>query len=225
MAKDPAVLWYFNDWHGGTVTLSRFLKGCYMDILYAQSNSGNLSLDEIKTVLGSDFGQAWPTLQKKFKQDANGLYYNERLLFEKEKRKSFSGKQSERIKKRYESGSISGSTNNENENENENEDLIIKKGVPSKIEFIEYCRTFIPALDFDRYLFSLEAKYDSWLADGWKTGHNKPIKNWKNTIKNTFPFLKPIQVSLTVQRESRIETILRVDQQQDEEIKRKYNIQ
>ncbi len=99
MAKDPAVLWYFNDWQGGTSTLSRHLKGCYMDILHAHFNNGHLSLDEIKTVLGSDFGQCWPTLQKKFEQDENGLYYNKRLIFEAEKRRNFTVSRRENLKK------------------------------------------------------------------------------------------------------------------------------
>lgn len=89
MGKDPAVLWYWSDWNSGTSTLSRFLKGCYMDLLHAQFNSGRLSISEIKTVLGTDFGQAWPTLQKKFKQDESDLYYNERAELEKIKRESF----------------------------------------------------------------------------------------------------------------------------------------
>lgn len=86
MAKDPAMLWYWADWHSGTVTFSRFLKGCYMDLLHAQFNSGRLTLEEIRTVLGSDFGQAWPTLQKKFAVDETGKYFNERLELEKNKR-------------------------------------------------------------------------------------------------------------------------------------------
>lgn len=132
MAKDPAVLWYWNDWSGGTMTLSRFLKGCYMDLLTAQFNNGHLSLDEIKTVLGSDFGSSWPTLQKKFKTDENGLYYNERLLFEATKRKNFSKKQTERINKRYQNSTNDiGTTNNENEIVNENTIEF------RKIEFIE----------------------------------------------------------------------------------------
>lgn len=89
MAKDPAMLWYWNDWHGGTVTFSRHLKGCYMDILYAQFNNGHLSLDEIKTVLGSDFGTSWPTLQKKFVKDNEGLYYNVKAEETKNKRSAF----------------------------------------------------------------------------------------------------------------------------------------
>lgn len=89
MAKDPAMLWYWSDWHSGTITLSRFLKGCYMDVLHAQFNSGRLTLEEIKTVLGSDFGQAWPAIQKKFAVDDTGKYFNERLELEKAKRANF----------------------------------------------------------------------------------------------------------------------------------------
>lgn len=89
MAKDPAVLWYWSDWNSGTSTLSRFLKGCYMDLLHAQFNNGHLSLEEIKTVLGSDFGSSWPALQKKFSVDPAGNFFNERLEQEQLKRKSF----------------------------------------------------------------------------------------------------------------------------------------
>lgn len=89
MAKDPAMLWYWNDWNSGTVTLSRYLKGCYIDVLHAQFNNGHLSLEEIKTVLGSDFESSWPTLQKKFETDQNGLFFNKRLEQEQEKRRAF----------------------------------------------------------------------------------------------------------------------------------------
>jgi len=60
-----------------------------MDLLHAQFNNGRLSLEEIKICLGSDFGTSWPTLQKKFKQDENGLFFNERLEVEKQKRQQF----------------------------------------------------------------------------------------------------------------------------------------
>lgn len=99
MAKDPAVLWYWNDWGGGTRTLSRHLKGCYIDLLEAQFNSGHLSLEEIKTVLGADFGNAWPTLQKKFKKDENGLFFNDRTEQEILKRKAFTESRRESLVK------------------------------------------------------------------------------------------------------------------------------
>lgn len=88
MSKDPAALFYFNDWMGGTATLTRHQKGCYIDLLCVQFNSGPLSLDEIKTVLGSDFGSSWPAIQKKFKSE-NGLYFNERLALEKYRRNTY----------------------------------------------------------------------------------------------------------------------------------------
>lgn len=89
MAKDPATLWYWNDWHSGTVTFTRHLKGCYMDLLHAQFNNGRLSLDAIKTVLGNDFA-SWGALSKKFRVDEQGLYYNERAELEQKKRAKFS---------------------------------------------------------------------------------------------------------------------------------------
>jgi len=132
MAKDPAVLWYWSDWFGGTMTLSRHLKGCYMDLLYAQFNSGPLSLEEIKTVLGADFS-AWNTLAKKFHQTETGLFFNERMEAEKLKRAEFSKKQSFNGKKGGRPPSNKPKQNPtlnpnesllENENENVDEDCI-----------------------------------------------------------------------------------------------------
>lgn len=99
MAKDPAVLWYWNDWSGGTITLSRYAKGCYMDLLHAQFNNGHLSDAEVRTVLSQDYGQYWPLLSKKFAKDSDGNYYNCRLDEEIQRRKIFSLKQSANGKK------------------------------------------------------------------------------------------------------------------------------
>lgn len=119
MAKDPAMLWYWNDWNGGTLTFSRHLKGCYIDVLSAQFNSGPLSLEEIKTVLGSDFS-AWGTIQKKFAQTSTGLFFNERLEAEKEKRKAFTeSRRQNRRKKTYDT-SHDEDMSDDMENENTN---------------------------------------------------------------------------------------------------------
>lgn len=123
MAKDPAMLWYWGDWHSGTSLLSRFLKGCYIDILHAQFNNGHLSIEEIKTCLGSDFGQSWPTLQKKFKQDENGLFFNERLDLEKKRRADFneSRRQSRLGKKKTYDATYEKRTSPRTENADEDE--------------------------------------------------------------------------------------------------------
>lgn len=76
-----------------------------MDLLIAQFNNGPLSLETIKTVLGTDQAN-WTVLSKKFKQDSNGNFFNERLATEVEKRKSFSNSRRENIKKRYEKSTL-----------------------------------------------------------------------------------------------------------------------
>lgn len=95
MAKDPAFLFYPGDFQGGTMTMSRHLKGCYLDLLIAQFNTGALSLEEIRNVLGNDFA-AWGTLQKKFKADEAGKFFNEKLRAEILKRQVFVKSQSEK---------------------------------------------------------------------------------------------------------------------------------
>lgn len=100
MAKDPAFLFYPGDWQGGTSTFSRHIKGCYLDVLIAQFNSGPLSLEEIKVVLGTDFA-VWGTLAKKFKITENGLFFNEKLEKEKNRRKEYSQSRRDNINSRY----------------------------------------------------------------------------------------------------------------------------
>lgn len=36
----------------------------------------------------------------------------------------------------------------------------------------------------------LKRKYESWKVNGWKTGHNRPIKNWRTTLLNTLQYLE-----------------------------------
>lgn len=97
MAKDPACLFYWENWAGGTSTFTRHLKGCYMDLMNAQFNNGPLTLDEVKTVLASDFGSAWPTLQKKFCVTPGGLFFNERLQREMDKRAAYTKSRRENL--------------------------------------------------------------------------------------------------------------------------------
>lgn len=89
MAKDPAVNWYFDNWFGGTMGMSRHQKGCYIDLLGLQFQLGHLSIDQIKNILGADFNQ-WNNLKVKFSEDEEGNFFNERLETEILKRKSYS---------------------------------------------------------------------------------------------------------------------------------------
>lgn len=85
--------------------------------------------------MGKDFNKQWPVLKAKFDSDENG-FYNKRMRKEILKRKEYSKKQSERVKKRYHGTTVvptavlpsACSTFLANENENEN----IKGGLGEK---------------------------------------------------------------------------------------------
>jgi uncharacterized protein YdaU (DUF1376 family) len=130
MARDPAFLFYPGDWLGGTMTFSRSHKGAYMDCLMAQFNSGHLSDDDVKFILGQDYDLMWESkLKAKFRIDAEGKFFNQKLEDEILKRRRF-------VKSRHDnlntdrkddthmdnhiSNHMQGHMENENENENEN---------------------------------------------------------------------------------------------------------
>lgn len=62
------------------------------------------------------------------------------------------------------------------------------KNIPSIKEFLEYAQnleTYEPQIDFE-----LHSKYDNWISNGWKNSANRPITDWKSTLKSVLPYLK-----------------------------------
>ena len=94
MAKDPAFLFYPNDWLGGTLGMTFEEKGAYMELLMLQFNRGHMT----KHMMGHTVGQHLDKLLDKFTQDENGLYYNVRLEEEKKKRETFTASRRNNIK-------------------------------------------------------------------------------------------------------------------------------
>src|SRR5574343_1424720 len=126
--KDPAFLFYPNDWLGGTLGMTFEEKGAYMELLMLQFNRGHMT----GHMIGQTVGQNWDKIKDKFIQDEKGLYYNTRLEIEIEKRKSF-------VKSRY--NNISGTNQHTKKNGKkvahmdghmtshmENENIDIEKG-------------------------------------------------------------------------------------------------
>lgn len=64
--------------------------------------------------------------------------------------------------------------------------------IPTLNEFLEYFK-LQKEFNYDAYLYSVTAKYEQWVSDGWKDGNENEIKNWKTKLKNTLPHLKPLQ--------------------------------
>jgi len=85
MAKDPAFLWYPNDYIGGTMGMTFEEKGACVHLLMMQFNRGHMT----SHMVGQEVGQLWDKIKDKFVLDENGLYYNVRLDVEIKKRQTF----------------------------------------------------------------------------------------------------------------------------------------
>ncbi len=128
MAKDPAFLFYPNDWLGGTLGMTLEQKGAYIELLMLQFNRGHMTEDMIAHVLGQDGGRIFGQIRNKFQVDENGNYFNARLEEEQNKRKSFvaSRKNNKEGKNQYtkKEGHMRGQMTSHMENENENRNII-----------------------------------------------------------------------------------------------------
>lgn len=144
MPKDPAFLFYVNDFDSGTKFFTDEQVGKYLRLLIAQFQHGALSEKQVIFIcreLDED-------IMKKFQKDENGNYFNVRLAEEITKRSRFSESRSNnrKGKNKEEVKNISSSYvepyvhHMENENENENEDKNISKNVsnPFSENFMEF---------------------------------------------------------------------------------------
>ena len=83
--KDPAYLFYSSDFLTGCASLTMEERGQYITLLCLEHQLGRLSEKTIRLSVGS----VSVDVLEKFKQDENGLLYNERLEIEIEKRSNF----------------------------------------------------------------------------------------------------------------------------------------
>jgi len=181
--KDPAFLFYPQDFLVGTMTMTFEDRGKYITLLSVMHQQGKLDEKTISFLVGlfSD------SLRLKFKQDENGYFYNERLFTEIEKRSKF-------IESRTNNGKLGGRPKKEETyvkpklkpkkklsvNENVNENIV------SFSEFLEYAKSKKSDVNIE----SLKFKYDAWVENGWKDGNDNKIKNWKSKLLQTLPYIK-----------------------------------
>lgn len=83
--KDPAYLFYSQDFYTGVATMNFEDRGKYITLLCLMHQQGRMTEETIRFVVGS----VSVILKSKFKVDENGFWYNERLEKEIEKRKNF----------------------------------------------------------------------------------------------------------------------------------------
>ena len=179
MAKDPAFLFYPNDYIGGTMGMTFEEKGAYIELLMMQFNRGHMT----SHMIGQTVGQLWVKLKDKFVQDENGLWYNVRLELEQKKRKEFTSSRKNNLegknqysKKEKKEGHKVGHMTSHMENENINEDdIVFKEKFKAKIfnsQSRDRClmnagRAGIPK---DEAAKMLELAFDSFIEkhDNWR---------------------------------------------------------
>ena len=188
MAKDPAFLFYSGDFLTGVTGMDMEERGQYITLLCLQHAKGHLSID----LINRSVPNVSRFVLEKFVQDDEGLYFNIRLEEEAVKRNKFCKSRSENRKSKKDKNNICETHVEHMENENENvikDRNTIKNIIPTLEEFLQYADM---SPDFK---YPLTAKYEQWVAEGWKDGHGKKIKNWKTKLKNTIPYLRPFKQS------------------------------
>lgn len=137
MSKDPAFLFFPNDFVGGTLGMSYEQKGAYLDLLIMQFNVGRFTIEQAEHMLSICFCKIWPIVSCKFKTDGT-YYWNERLELEVEKRRKYteSRRNNASIKNKYLTNDkehmqqhMQQHMGDHMENRNRNRNIIIKKGV------------------------------------------------------------------------------------------------
>lgn len=192
MAKDPAFLFYPNDFDCATRFFSNEQIGIYLRLLIAQFQNGRLSEKHIN-IICKTYDE---DVMSKFLRDDNGLYYNERLENEIVKRKNYSEsrrnnrKNKENISLSYDKHMENENTllynninNKEKETENlKNSNLFRQPNIPTKDQVWEFFSGLKATKEMAKSFYD---KYDGtgWFFNGspiikWQSFANNFVANW-----------------------------------------------
>jgi len=108
--------------------------------------------------------------------------------------RSKAGKKSAEVRKRNATSvneRLISSTDNVNVSVSVNDSVSVNenKQKPAYDEFREYALDKCSELNFNVPENKINAKYQSWIGNGWRNGNGKQINNWKSTLLNTLPYL------------------------------------
>ena len=177
MAKDPAFLFYSQDFIVGTNTMNFEDRGKYITILAQMHQQGRLDEETISFLVGSISVK----LKNKFSIDENDLWYNKRLEEESAKRSAFIDSRRENGKKGGRPSKASGKPSakakhklpvNEDENVNDSINVAVYEKLYSSL------KQELNVLDKYDDLFLLWFKYKSEKGQTYKkTGMHTLLKN------------------------------------------------
>ncbi len=141
--NSPAINFYTSDFLTGTTFFTNEQVGAYIRLLCYQHQFGRLSKEQVYSVTEDE------VVLSKFKVDKKGLYFNERMEFETEKKKKYSESRANNrlktpkiketseedinnISNSYEKDMINTSNSYEEHMENENENIYIYNNILNK---------------------------------------------------------------------------------------------
>ncbi len=166
--KDPAVLFYTNDFLAGTMTMTDVQVGKYIRLLCLQHQQGHLPESTMLRVCKKPDADIW----SKFQQDENGLFYNQRMDAESQKRHDYN--ESRRNNKL-------GKTKNHMKNICSSHEKHMGNGngirnIPPLIEDVkDYCKERGNRVDPSVW-------YDFYASKNWMVGKNK-MTDWKASVR------------------------------------------
>lgn len=173
-------------------------KGAYMELLMMQFTRGHMTEHMIRHVIG----QNWDILKDKFRQDQAGLWFNERLDLEKDRRKNFVDTRKNNVlgKNQYTKGpkKIAHKTTHitphmtshmENEDVNENIDNNLNRALDEM--YLDQQKPKWPHIDFDFEVNTFKEKvrgspedYRSHDTNGIRKAFQYQLRNAKHKHKN-----------------------------------------
>jgi len=187
MAKDPAFLFYTGDFTTGTQFFTDEQVGKYLRLLMAQHQHGRLSKNQMMFICKSYDSEIF----SKFIIDSDGLYFNERLEIEVNKRRAFSESRSKnKLGKNKEVKIISKSYDNHMENENKDINIskheIFKNECLQSQQWLETIAMNIK-IPLDKIQFALAEFNSHLIMDGEIKQDLKDYKNhftrWSRKVK------------------------------------------
>ena len=196
--KDPAFLFYYQDFLVGTAFMSNEEVGAYIRVLSHLADKNTLTLDQIKSICVNETITA--VIVQKLLLDKNGGYFSLRLRIELEKRKKHSEHQKNNILKRWNANGIYRNDTNsiqneyqkdengmslviplENENENnsfQEEDSKGETKNPQETEVLKFGNAIALSEEESKKFYLI---YES---QGWKTAGEHPRRfNWRAKMK------------------------------------------
>ena len=168
--KDPAFLFYANDFLSGTLTMSHEDRGKYILLLCIMHQQGRLADETIRLLVGSPSVM----LTSKFKKDENNLWFNERLEIEIEKRSRF-------VDSRRENGSKGGRPK---------EPIGLPTAKPKRNR---KANLSVNVNEIENYFvdngYSKDAAkkfFDYYSATDWKDAKGNPVLSWKGKAQSVW---------------------------------------